>query len=127
MQRIQARVGLALITGATMLACSSGEMKTAYADSAPSKKGTELQNSAAQPGQALRLVLSPAGTAARYRVREQLMGNDLPNDAIGETKTLNGAISFDSSGKVIRQSSRFVVNAGTFVSDKNRRDDTTRS
>jgi polyisoprenoid-binding protein YceI len=123
MQRIHARWCLALIVGATMLACSSGEMKTAYADSAPSNKATKTETSAkAQPGQALRLVLSPTGTAARYRVREQLMGNDLPNDAIGETKTLSGAITFDSSGKVIRQASRFVVNAATFVSDKNRRD-----
>jgi polyisoprenoid-binding protein YceI len=46
----------------------------------------------------------------------------MPNDAVGETKTLAGAIEFDSKGKVIPQSSKFVLNAGTFVSDKDRRD-----
>jgi polyisoprenoid-binding protein YceI len=58
----------------------------------------------------------------RYRVRERLVGADLPNDAIGETKALTGAIEFDSKGKVIAQSSKFTVDAGTFVSDKDRRD-----
>jgi polyisoprenoid-binding protein YceI len=70
----------------------------------------------------LRFVLAPTGNAARYRVREQLMGHDLPNDAVGETKSLTGAIEFDAKGKVIPQSSKFILDAGTFVSDKNRRD-----
>jgi len=50
------------------------------------------------------------------------MGHDFANDAIGETKSLTGAISFDSNGKVIRETSKFTVNAGSFVSDKDRRD-----
>jgi len=50
------------------------------------------------------------------------VGHDLPNDAVGETKALTGAIEFDSKGNVITQSSKFVVDAGTFVSDKDRRD-----
>jgi polyisoprenoid-binding protein YceI len=58
----------------------------------------------------------------RYRVREQLVGHDLPNDAIGETTRLTGSISFDSNGKVIPQASRFTVDAGSFVSDRDRRD-----
>jgi polyisoprenoid-binding protein YceI len=116
---------LALIAGATVMACSSGEPRTAYARSGVPKKTAAAEgsvSSATQPGEALRLVLSPAGTAARYRVRERLVGHDLPNDAVGETKTLSGAISIDSSGKVIRQASKFVVNADTFVSDQRRRD-----
>ncbi len=123
MQKNHGRFSLALIAGATMLACSSGETKTAYADSAPMKKATETQASATpQPGEAVRLVLSPTGSTARYRVRERLVGHDLPNDAVGETKALTGAIAFDSAGKVIRQASKFVLDAGTFVSDKDRRD-----
>ncbi len=115
--------GLALIAGAVMLACSSGEAKTAYAASASARKVIEGEASLApQPGEALRFVLSPAGSAARYRVRERLVGKDLPNDAVGETKGLTGAISIDSSGKVIRQASKFVVDAETFVSDQRRRD-----
>ncbi len=121
-KKIRAGFCVALIAGATALACSSGEPKTAYADSAPVKVADAQISTGAQPGQALRLVLSPTGTAARYRVRERLVGHDLPNDAVGETKALAGAIAFDSSGKVIRQASKFTVNAATFVSDKDRRD-----
>src|SRR6266550_2334933 len=92
MQRIHGQFCVALIAGATMLACSSGETKTAYAGSAPVKKTTKTETSAtAQPGQTLRLVLSQDGATARYRVRERLVGHDLPNDAVGETKTLTGA------------------------------------
>jgi polyisoprenoid-binding protein YceI len=59
---------------------------------------------------------------ARYRVRERLVGHDLPNDAVGETKSLTGAIAFDANGKVVRPDSKFALDAGTFVSDQNRRD-----
>ena len=116
---------LALTIGATMAACSSGEPRTAYADSRSQEKSAVAAGSAStasQPGEALRFVLSPPGSAARYRVRERLVGHDLPNDAVGETKALSGTIAIDSSGKVIRQASKFVVNAGTFVSDQRRRD-----
>jgi polyisoprenoid-binding protein YceI len=70
----------------------------------------------------LRFVLASSGNAVRYRVRERLVGRDLPNDAVGETKSITGEIAIDSSGKVIRESSKFVVDAGTFVSDQDRRD-----
>ncbi|HEX2723027.1 MAG TPA: hypothetical protein VHM24_08915 [Gemmatimonadaceae bacterium] len=41
----------------------------------------------------LRYVTVPEGTAARYRIREQLVGLDLPNDAVGETKRVTGVIT----------------------------------
>ena len=124
MKASYARYSFALMLGAAMAAaCSSGEPETAYADSAPPHKNADASvSSAPQPGEALRLVLTPASSAARYRVRERLVGRDLPNDAVGETKALTGAISIDSGGKVIRQASKFVVDAGTFVSDQRRRD-----
>lgn len=50
------------------------------------------------------------------------MGHDFPNDAVGETKSLSGAIAFDANGKVIRDESKFTLDAGSFVSDQNRRD-----
>ena len=107
----------------TMLACSPGEAGTAFAKSAPARKVEALPTSSASvPGAMFRFVLAPAEQAARYRVRERLVGHDLPNDAVGETKSVTGMIAFDSSGKVIREESKFVVDAGTFVSDKNRRD-----
>jgi len=119
MQTIRSPFCLAFIAVLPVVACSRGAPQTAFADSAPAKKETSAKS---VPGAMLRFVLSPTGNAARYRVRERLVGHDLPSDAIGETKSLTGAIAFDSSGKVIRQGSKFVVDAGTFVSDKDRRD-----
>src|SRR2546423_13038214 len=106
----------------SVLGCSRGELQTAYADSVPVKKTDAVQAATPVALAAVRFVLAPTGNAVRYRVRERLMGHDLDNDAIGETKALTGAIEFDSKGKVIPQSSKFVVDAGTFVSDKDRRD-----
>jgi polyisoprenoid-binding protein YceI len=119
--RAFAVAGAVVIAMVLVLACSNGEPETAYADSAPSTK-VPTAHPASSAIAALRFVLSPTGSAARYRVRERLVGHDLPNDAVGETKALTGAIEFDSKGNVIPQSSKFVVDAGTFVSDQNRRD-----
>ena len=115
-------VRLAFIAIVPVVACSRSEPETAYADSVPLKKAGAAQVSRSIASAALRFVLAPTGNAARYRVRERLVGHDLPNDAVGETKTLTGAIEFDSKGKVIPESSKFVLDAGTFVSDQNRRD-----
>jgi polyisoprenoid-binding protein YceI len=115
-------ISLTVIAIAPVLACSRGEPKTALAQSLPSTRSAAVQAPSLGNAPALRLVLSPTGNAARYRVRERLVGHDLPNDAIGETKALTGAIELDSKGNVIPQSSKFVVEAGTFVSDQNRRD-----
>ena len=106
-------------------ACSRGGPNTAFASSSTPTSSATAQHSvtpASVNGAALRLVLASTGNAARYRVRERLMGHDFDNDAIGETKNLTGAISFDSNGKVIRDASKFTVDAGSFVSDKDRRD-----
>jgi polyisoprenoid-binding protein YceI len=116
---------LSFIAGLAVLACSGGEPQTAFADSAPATNAATAQASSSvesTDGEMLRFVLAPTGNAVRYRVRERLVGRDLPNDAVGETKSITGAIAIDSSGKVLRRSSRFVVDAGTFVSDQDRRD-----
>lgn len=70
----------------------------------------------------IRLTVAGTGNAARYRVREQLLGRDLPNDAVGETSEISGAITVDSSGAIVRGQSRFVVRTGAFKSDSDRRD-----
>jgi len=104
-----------------ILACSRGEPEIAYAHS----NAVATASEGSQPGvkgTALRLVLAPTGNVARYRVREQLVGRDLPNDAVGETQKLTGAISIDSGGKVMRDVSKFTVDAASFVSDRDRRD-----
>ena len=103
----------------SVLACSGGEPQTAFAGAG---RPTSAASAESAPGEALRFVLAPTGNAVRYRVRERLVGRELPNDAVGETKSITGAIAIDSSGKVIREASKFVVDAASFVSDNNRRD-----
>jgi polyisoprenoid-binding protein YceI len=66
--------------------------------------------------------VAPTGNEARYRVREQLAGFDLPNDAIGATKDIAGRIVVDPSGKVLKDSSKIVVTLTELKSDKTRRD-----
>jgi polyisoprenoid-binding protein YceI len=69
-----------------------------------------------------RFVTAPSGNAARYRIREQLVGLDLPNDAVGETKGVTGVIAADKSGRIIPAESKFTVDVSNLVSDKDRRD-----
>jgi polyisoprenoid-binding protein YceI len=122
--QIARRTLFATLAAVSISACSRGEPETAYASSStPNTVGsTQAASSTAAQSAALRLVLAPDASSARYRVRERLVGHDFPNDAVGETKSLSGAISFDAAGKVIRDASKFTVDAGTFVSDQNRRD-----
>ena len=110
---------LAIIAAIPALACSRGEPRVAFADAVAQAAG--IQDSRSAPPAAFHFVMSQTGNAARYRVRERLVGHDLPNDAVGETKSFKGFIDFDASGKVISPST-FMVDAGSFVSDKERRD-----
>ena len=70
----------------------------------------------------VQLVVAPTGNEVRYRVREQLVGLELPNDAVGATSDVTGGISFDAKGAIVPASSKFVVNIGSLKSDKDRRD-----
>jgi polyisoprenoid-binding protein YceI len=124
-QAISNQARLVALLAIPIFACSRGEPETAYASSSTGRTAVASQGAvskASEKGTALRLVLASSGNAARYRVREQLVGQNLPNDAVGETTKLTGAISIDANGKVIRDVSKFTVDAGSFVSDKNRRD-----
>lgn len=69
-----------------------------------------------------RLVLAPTGNEARYRVREQLVGVDFPNDAVGVTSAVTGEIVLDDAGKVVAGRSRITVDLRTLKSDRERRD-----
>jgi len=70
----------------------------------------------------LHLVVAPAGNEVRYRVREQLAGFDLPNDAVGKTAAVTGGVTFDAKGAVVPAASKFEVNVEGLTSDRSRRD-----
>lgn len=111
------------ILAACLSACSLGERGDANAASVSSASTTsESAIPAGTAAAAIRYVTAPTGNAARYRVREQLVGVDLPNDAIGETKAVTGAISADAKGNVVAAESKFVIGVTNLVSDKQRRD-----
>jgi polyisoprenoid-binding protein YceI len=61
-------------------------------------------------------------TEARYRVTEQIAGNDLPNDAVGATSAVSGAIVIDADGRVVPDASKITVDLTTLASDNSRRD-----
>ena len=67
-------------------------------------------------------IVAPDGNEARYRVREQLAGFDLPKDAVGATKAVTGQIVVGADGKVVKDSSKFVVKLSEMKSDQTRRD-----
>ncbi len=69
----------------------------------------------------LSLTVGPQGNEARYRVREQLVGFDLPNDAIGRTSRVTGTLVLDPSGRFL-EGSTIEVNITGLQSDQDRRD-----
>lgn len=73
-------------------------------------------------GGPLRFVVAATGNEARYRVREQLVNLDLPNDAVGITHDISGSLLVNSNGSIITDSSRITVNVAALKSDKDRRD-----
>jgi len=70
----------------------------------------------------VRMVIASAGNTARYLVREQLAGFDFPNDAVGETDAVSGAVVFTADGEVNQDESSIVVDITGLTSDRDRRD-----
>jgi polyisoprenoid-binding protein YceI len=123
------RVMILLAAGAAVTACApSDAAESVAADTATLAARPALVNGRSRPDSgvvadaALRFVVAPTGNQARYRVREQLVGRDLPNDAVGTTSGVTGSIAVDSAGAVIPTRSRFVVDVAALRSDRDRRD-----
>jgi polyisoprenoid-binding protein YceI len=69
-----------------------------------------------------RLVVASTDNEARYRVREQLAGVDLPNDAVGRTPAVSGQIVLAADGTVLTDQSLLTIDLRSLASDKERRD-----
>ena len=87
------------------------------ADPAPIR----VRHRVAAQSDSLRFVTADTGNHARYRVREQLVGFDLPNDAIGTTDAVTGTVAMGANGKVSPQSG-FTIDVTSLKSDQRRRD-----
>jgi polyisoprenoid-binding protein YceI len=111
-------IALFTIAAATLVATDANAQATKKATKkTPAKKAV-----AAKPVAPIRFVIGAAGNEARYRVREQLMGANLPNDAIGATKTITGTILAYPDGRIVKDSSKIIIHLDSLKSDKDRRD-----
>jgi polyisoprenoid-binding protein YceI len=120
MNTLRFTAGLATsIALATSCAPSSDDRSAATGTTTFSSAGTIADSASTWT---TRYVVAPTGNEVRYRVREQLVGFDLPNDAVGKSGNVTGAIAFDADGRLLPAESRFTVDASTFVSDRDRRD-----
>jgi polyisoprenoid-binding protein YceI len=83
---------------------------------------TQPPTAAATAAQGVRLVVDGAQSEARYRAREQLLGRNLPSDAIGTSKTVSGRIVLGASGEPLPEQSQITVDLTALQSDERRRD-----
>jgi polyisoprenoid-binding protein YceI len=77
---------------------------------------------AQRPATAVRYMVVADRSEARYRIREQLAGFNLPNDAVGTTNAIEGRIALDAQGQVLTNDSRLTVDLRKLQSDRDRRD-----
>lgn len=114
---------LPAVIGAIAVTCAPDDTDAATADSLRVAPAAAAPASATAPALAgLHLTVAPTGNEVRYRIREQLVRVDLPNDAIGKTSEISGGIGVGTDGKIIPTESKFVVNVGSLKSDRDRRD-----
>jgi polyisoprenoid-binding protein YceI len=118
---------LLAVAGAGTLHAQSNAAPTAKSAPARSSERTsqKVTKSAAKPAASAApraFVVATDGNEARYRVRERLVGVDLDNDAVGVTRAVTGTLFVDAQGRVVRDSSRIVVDVSGLKSDKDRRD-----
>lgn len=112
--------GLPAILAAVLLAGAAGG-----ASPTGGVVATSLLARAAQaqgPSGAVRYLIVSEASEVRYRVREQLVGLSFPNDAVGATRAVEGTITLDGQGRVLRTESRVTVDLRTLRSDEARRD-----
>jgi polyisoprenoid-binding protein YceI len=99
------------------------------ADAASARPAAESQTTAASASQRVptRVAFAAEASEARFRAREQLVGRSLPNEAVGSTRDVAGAIVVDVGGSVIPEQSKIVVGLDSLRSDESRRDNYVKS
>jgi len=70
----------------------------------------------------VRYVVAPSGNEARFKVREQLVGVNLPNDAVGITQKVTGSIVIGDNGQPVPAESKIVVDVSDLKTDVTMRD-----
>ncbi|NLG95744.1 MAG: YceI family protein [Chloroflexi bacterium] len=88
----------------------------------PIEPAEEPSTLADAPAAAMRYVIVPESSAARYRVTEQLANISLPVEAVGVTGDVTGEIVLNADGTIDSTASRFAVALGSLQSDRSQRD-----
>lgn len=124
---------LALSIIVSVVACSRANQPTATsasvatqptsvtASATTSTPPVNLNPAISLPADTVVAILVTDKSAARYRVREQLVGVNFPSDAVGETKNITGTIYGKLDGTILPLS-KFRVDLRTLVSNEDRRD-----
>jgi len=123
---------ITIIIGAALLALSAcapaaGQPPAASSQApgqavGPAAATTAQSGSSAAPSGGVKFTIVSDQSEARYRVREQLVELSLPSDAVGSTKALSGSLTFAADGNIVKDLSRFEIDAASFRSDKDLRD-----
>jgi polyisoprenoid-binding protein YceI len=73
-------------------------------------------------GAPVRIAFVPDASEASFRVKEQLAGRQLPNDAVGKTRAVSGALVIGPDGRLVGDQSRVMVDMNSLQTDESRRD-----
>jgi polyisoprenoid-binding protein YceI len=76
----------------------------------------------AAPAGAIVFKVLEEGSDARFRVREQLAGRELPNDAVGTSPDVTGQLALHPDGRVVPEASKITVDLRDLKTDSDRRD-----
>src|SRR5260370_26232671 len=68
------------------------------------------------------LVVDSSATTASYHAHEQLVGQNLPGEAVGTTSDVSGSIVVLSDGSIAADRSQITVDLSKLTSDQSRRD-----
>jgi polyisoprenoid-binding protein YceI len=89
---------------------------------APATAAPATAQPAAASAQTVRLVLDTQSSQASYRAQEQLVGQNLPSEAVGTTRKVSGTIVLDPTGDVVDEQSTITVDLSALQSSESRRD-----
>ena len=111
----------------TLSACGLPGGATPAAEATPSAGGSSqapssLPTPAAPPSGATVFNVAPGQSRATFRVREQLVGVQLPSDAVGTTSAVTGRIVLRREGGIAPEASRVSVDLRELRTDDPRRD-----
>jgi polyisoprenoid-binding protein YceI len=68
------------------------------------------------------LVIDSSASHASYHAREQLVGRNLPSDAVGTSTAVSGAVVLNKDGSIDSSQSQIKVDLSKLASDESRRD-----